>query len=295
MQFHVAPYLFLSRTSIVMSRKEFEFQVENTLLHGQYYQPKKAVAVIVLVHGMGEYSRRYERVVVPRLLDSSIAVISYDQFGHGKTEGKKGDNPGFSYVLDALDDVISIAKETFPKLPVFLYGHSMGGNVVINYALRRKERLKGVIATSPFLKLAFEPPAWKLFFGKLIANVYPALTMPNELNLDFISKDQQEIEAYKNDPMIHDRVSPRYSIDFMKSGEWALENAENLKLPMLLCHGQKDKITSAEASRRFAENAGNRVTFIPFPEGYHELHHDNERQELFNILIDWIKKQITIT
>lgn len=289
------PYLFLSISSSVMNRKEFDFQVKNLALSGQYYPVEKAVAVVVLVHGMGEYSRRYERTVIPRLQEASIALFSYDQFGHGGSAEKKGDNPGYPYVLDALGFVISKARTIYPELPVFLYGHSMGGNVVINYALRRKDDLKGVIATSPFLKLAFEPPAWKLFFGKLIATIYPSLTMPNELDLDFISKDENEIEAYKNDPLIHDRISPRYSIDFMKTGEWALNHAGDLNIPLLLFHGLKDKITSPDASRHFAKEAGEKVTFITFPDGYHELHHDQEKEALFDHIVDWIKKRITIT
>ena len=89
--------------------------------------------------------------------------------------------------------------------------------------------------------------------------------MPNELDLDFISKDKNEIEAYKNDPLIHDRISPRYSIDFIKTGEWALNHAGDLNIPLLLFHGLKDKITSPDASRHFAKEAGEKVTFITFP------------------------------
>lgn len=278
-----------------MTREEFDLQVENLSLKGQYYPIKKPIAVVVLVHGMGEYARRYERTVVPTLLDRSIAVLSYDQFGHGNSEGKKGDNPGFKFVLDAVDVMVSKAREIFQDLPVFLYGHSMGGNVVINYTLQRKNNLQGVIATSPFLKLAFEPPAWKMTFGKLIEKIYPSLTMPNELNLNFISKDQNEIEAYKKDPLIHDRISPRYSLDFMEMGKWALANAQSLATPMLLFHGEKDNITSPLASRYFAEKAGDQVTFITFKNGYHELHHDAEKKELLEHIVDWIHKRITIT
>ena len=68
-----------------MTRKPFEFQICGLTLHGQYYEPNEAKAVIVLVHGMGEYARRYERTVVPALLKQSFAVISYDQFGHGSS------------------------------------------------------------------------------------------------------------------------------------------------------------------------------------------------------------------
>ncbi len=276
-----------------MTRNNFEFQIAQLTLKGQYYEPKDIYAVVVLVHGMGEYSRRYERTVVPLLLKSSIAVISYDQFGHGHSQEKKGDHPGYNYLLDSIDHLITKAAILFPSKPVFLYGHSMGGNVAINFTLRRTHHLKGVIATSPFLRLAFDPPGWKIFFGKLIDKIYPSVTMPNELDLQFLSKDQQEIEAYKNDPLIHDKVSTRYSLRMMKTGEWAIQHASSLTTPMLLMHGTKDQITSHLASKEFADNTEGMVTFVPVENGYHELHHDLEKDMVLTRICDWIKEQIT--
>ena len=189
--------------------------------------------------------------------------------------------------------MIEKAESLFPSNPVFLYGHSMGGNVVINFTLRRKHNLKGVIVTSPFLKLAFDPPGWKMFFGKIIDRIYPSITMPNELDLKFLSKDQEEIDAYKNDPLIHDSVSTRYSLQMMKMGEWAIQHASSLTIPMLLMHGTKDQITSHLASKEFAEKANGQVKFVPVENGYHELHHDIEKDMVLDQICDWIKKQIT--
>ena len=278
-----------------MTRKPFEFQICGLTLHGQYYEPNEAKAVIILVHGMGEYARRYERTVVPALLKQSFAIISYDQFGHGSSEGKKGHHPGYDCILDGLEEMLNKANTLYPTLPTFLYGHSMGGNVVINYVLRRSNNLSGVIATSPFLRLAFKPPSWKMTFGKIIDKIYPSLTMPNELDLQALSKDQKEIDAYVQDPLIHDKVSTRFSLEFMKTGEWAIQNAFTLKTPMLLLHGTKDRITSHQASKEFAQKSNNNVEFHPIENGYHELHHDLEKQMVLETICDWIKKRITIT
>ena len=275
-----------------MTRKPFEFQICGLTLHGQFYEPQEVKAVVVLVHGMGEYSRRYEQTVVPKLLKQSFAVISYDQFGHGLSEGKKGDHPGYECILDGLEQMLNKASSLFQPLPTFLYGHSMGGNVVINYVLRRENKLSGVIATSPFLKLAFKPPAWKMAFGKILDLIYPSLTMPNELDPQALSKDQKEVEAYLDDPMIHDKVSTRFSLAFMQTGEWAIDNASSLKTPMLLLHGTKDRITSHLASKEFAEKANGQVKFVPIENGYHELHHDIEKNIVLNQICDWIQKQI---
>jgi len=276
-----------------MTLDNFEFQIAGKTLKGQYYKPVETHAVVILVHGMGEYALRYERTVVPALLKSSIAVISYDQFGHGRTEGKKGHHPGYNYLLDCIDQMIEKAKKLFPSKPIFLYGHSMGGNVVINFTLRRKHDLTGTIATSPFLELAFEPPQWKMIFGKIIDKIFPSMTMPNELDLKFLSKDQHEIDAYKNDPLIHDRVSTKYSLELMRTGEWAINHADSLTTPLLLMHGTKDQITSHLASEEFAKRAKEQVTFVPVENGYHELHHDIEKDAVLSQICHWIKDHIT--
>lgn len=278
-----------------MIRNEFEFQIAKHKLIGYFYKPVQPKAVIVLVHGMGEYANRYERVVIPLLLKESIAVVSYDQFGHGHSDGKKGHHPGYHYIMDALEKVNHKATNLFPSLPAFLYGHSMGGNVVINYLLRRQPDLQGSIVTSPFLRLAFSPPAWKITLGKFIQQIFPSLTMPNELDVMALSKKTDEIEAYQNDPLIHDRVSPAFSLEFMKTGEWAIANAKSLNTSMLLLHGEKDRITSCSASKEFAEKSNGKVTFYPVENGFHELHHDLENEIILPMICEWIQKTITRT
>ncbi len=276
-----------------MIHKEFNFELCNTSFHGAYYQPEKIKAVIVLVHGMGEHSKRYEKNVISLLNQNNFAVITYDQFGHGLTAGKRGHNPGFQYVLDCVDIVIQKAKSIFGNYPILLYGHSMGGNVVINYVLQRKHDLKAVIATSPFLKLAFEPPSWKLGLGKALAKIIPSITMSNELDINAISRDKVEVDLYKKDALVHDKVSPNYSIVFMQTGEWAIANAKMLKTPMLLMHGTGDRLTSSIASCEFAKNAGDIVDLELIEGGYHELHNDIIKNEILDKMIKWINKKIT--
>lgn len=279
----------------LLTQYDFEIKISKKTLKGHYYLPENADAVIILIHGMGEYAKRYEREVIPFFLRNSFAVYSYDQFGHGDTKGIRGYHPGYNYLLDAVDQIISICKQSFANKPMFLYGHSMGGNVAINYVLRRPNELKGIIATSPFLQLAFNPPKWKLFFGKILHRLFPALTMSNELDIKTLSRNPEEVLAYKNDPMIHDRISAGYSIEFMKTGEWAIENSYKLAIPMLLLHGTGDRITSHKASQIFAEGADDNLELALIKDGFHELHHDLDKQLVFEKINGWLGNQIRKT
>ncbi|PCJ94940.1 MAG: alpha/beta hydrolase [Flavobacteriaceae bacterium] len=274
-----------------MKLQEFSTQYKGTSIYGQYTQPDDVQAVVVLVHGMGEHSGRYIEHVVPALLKTNLAVVLYDNFGHGKSEGKKGHCPSYEALMKLLSQVIVEARKLFPKTPLFLYGHSMGANLVLNYALRRKDSIHGIVATSPYLRLAFEPPKWKMVIGKAMMGVWPSITLPSGLNPYGISRIPEEVEKYVNDPLVHDKVSPMFSFPIMDAGEWALESAQQLKVNTLLLHGTDDLIIDHQATKIFHENATT-TTLQLFEGGYHELHYDLCREEVLNTIQNWLQQQL---
>lgn len=278
------------KKTIIMTHDEFNFNIHKTTFFGQYWKAKETKAVVVLVHGMGEHSTRYVHVA-QKLAANNFSLVAFDHFGHGKTEGKRGHNPNFEAVLESVTKTIEKAKELFPDKPIFLYGHSMGGNVVANYALRKQHNLKGIVATSPFLKLAFTPPAIKLFVGKIFQKIAPSLTMGNELDANDISRDKNEVEKYLKDPLVHAKISPNYSIKFIETGQWAIENAKNLKTPMFLLHGTDDKITAYKGTEEFANNV-EKATLKLYKNGYHELHNDFCKEEMLNDIVNWLNSQL---
>ncbi|GGG95211.1 lysophospholipase [Polaribacter pacificus] len=276
-----------------MKHHEFNFTLYKELFYGQYWQSTNTKAVVILVHGMGEHSSRYAEFVVPSLIQNGFSVVAFDQFGHGKTSGKRGHCPSFEAVLESLDQVIDKAKTVFSDLPLFLYGHSMGGNVVLNYALRKDNNLTGIIASSPFLRLAFQPPKWKLTLGKYLQKIAPSLTLNNELDPKDISRDPIEVQKYINDPLVHDRISPNYSLTFIDTGAWAIENAPNLKTPTLIVHGTGDHIIDYHGSEEFASKT-KLATFKSYPNGAHELHNDLCKETLLKDITHWIDNMLTL-
>lgn len=274
----------------LMKNKEFDFSLYNIKFFGQYWKANETKAVVVLVHGMGEHSTRYVHLA-KKLTSNNYSLVSFDHFGHGKTEGKRGHNPNFNAVLESITYVIDKAKELFPKQPIFLYGHSMGGNAVINYVLKINHNLKGVIATSPFLKLAFEPPKIKLAVGKLLQKIAPSITMGNELEAAHISRDKVEIDKYINDPLVHDKISPNFSLTFIDTGKWAIANASKLQTPMYLLHGTDDKIIDYKGTQEFANNSDNSTLKLYYG-GYHELHNDLCKEEMLEDVVNWLNSQL---
>lgn len=274
-----------------MEVKEFKFQLQGSEFFAFHIKPDIVKGVVVLVHGFGEHSGRYKGNVIPILVSSGFAVVSYDNVGHGKSSGKRGHCPSYDALLDILRDVIDKAKGFYPNTPLFLYGHSMGGNLVLNYALRRDSEISGVIATSPYLRLAFQPPKWKMLLGKFMLKIMPSITLPSGLDPNGISRIPEEVAKYKNDPLVHDKVSPMFSFPIMDAGEWAIENASKLTVDTLLMHGTADQIIDHKATQEFHQNS-TRTTLKLYEGGFHELHYDLCSDEMLTTITSWLEERL---
>jgi alpha-beta hydrolase superfamily lysophospholipase len=168
----------------------------------------------------------------------------------------------------------------------------MGGNQVINYALRSPQALKGVIATGPWLKLAIDPPAALVLLAKLLNNIVPNFSLASGLSQNALSRDPQVISKYAADPLVHDKISVRLYTSMFGSGFWASEHAAELKIPMLLMHGSADKLTSALASQEFSRNVGKAVTLRIWEGFYHEIHNEPEKADVIQTMVNWLDQNI---
>lgn len=262
-------------------------------VYGQSWLVENPKAVVGIVHGMGEHSARYN-YLVEALNAANISVVSYDQMGHGKTEGKRGHVSNYEILLGCLNELVAKMIELVPAKPVFLFGHSMGGNVVLNYLLQRKPRVNGAIVSAPWLKLAFDPPAIQVKLGRLVSGILPGMVQSTKLDVTTISRDPKEVQRYSDDPLVHDKISTAFFVGVHDSGEWALEHASELETPLLLYHGTGDKLTSHDASKMFASKASGDVTFKSLEGYYHESHNEAEadRKEVFSMITGWINKHL---
>ena len=276
-----------------MKRTEFKFNTFDGLsLFGQSWQPEdRPRAVVCLVHGMGEHSGRYTHVA-DALTQAGYILFTFDIRGHGKSEGSRGHTPSYEALLQDISSLLEVANKQFPQLPSFLYGYSLGGNLVLNYVLRRQPKLKGVIVTGPWLRLAFEPPRFKIILAQITNYIWPSFSQKSGLDTKAISRDPKVVYAYENDPLGYDHISARMFIGSYQAGQWALEHASEFSLPLLFMQGGDDKIISVEASREFAGKITENCTFKIWDNLYHEIHNEPEKEEVFKFLIDWLDKEV---
>lgn len=244
-------------------------------------------AVVALIHGMGEHSLRYIHVA-KFFAENGIATMGIDLRGHGKSDGKRGHAPNYEALMNDIDSFLKKVKQEFSELPLIIYGHSMGGNLTLNYLIRRQPELSAAIVTSPYLKLAFEPPKWKVVLGKLSAGLIPTLSQPTGLETAAISRDKKVVKAYEVDEFVHDKITSAFFVNVHFAGPYAIENAAKIKTPLLVMHGLEDRLTSPEGTKEFMQNAGSNVTVKYWAGLYHEIHNEPEQQEVFQTELDWL-------
>ncbi len=259
-------------------------------LRGKLWRPDHAPwGVICVIHGLGEHIGRYEHFA-RYMMERGYAVLATDLRGHGRSEGRRGHISSYKALMDDISILLEEAGGRFPGTPLFLFGQSMGGNLVINHALRRESPISGVIASSPLLRTAFPPPRWKSIMGRHLRALLPLLPLGNEVRAEDLSRDPEVIRAYRKDPVVHDRLTLRF-YDVLIAGEWAIHNAGSLEVPALIMHGDSDRVTSFEASVEFSELAGKICTMRAWEGFYHEIHNEPGKELAFDYLIEWMKLQ----
>lgn len=252
------------------------------------WKPEKKVrAAVGLVHGLGEHIERYHHVAAA-LNEAGIAVIGFDQRGHGKSEGPRGHAPSYEQVCKDIDLLLAQLAERYPNIPRFLYGHSMGGNQSLYYGLVRKPSLAGMIVTSPGLEPANPPTAATMTLGKVMSRIAPTFKLPNGLLLEGLARDPMVIEKYRTDPLVHGVISAKLGMDMIANGRWIVEHAAELTLPLLLLQGSKDMLVSPAMTAKFAAAAGPAITYKEYPGYYHELHNEPEKNEVIGEISAWI-------
>lgn len=276
-----------------MVASEFSIATSDNLqLFTHEWKPGPAArAVVVLIHGLGEHGGRYEHVAAA-LNAAGMAVIAPDLRGHGRTPGVRGHIPSFEVARSDINGVLQVAAGRFPGLPLFLYGHSLGGLLVLYLLLTSRPRLNGAVVTSPGLAPAVPVNGLKIALGRALYRLAPTITMNNGLELEGLSRDPEVLKRVKADPYYHAQVSARLGLDIIDQGAWIQKQTGPTPVPLLILQGSADRLVDPAATRNFAAALTGPVTFQEFPGAYHELHNEPEQAQVFHTIISWLEQRL---
>ncbi len=257
-------------------------------LFTQTWQPDgDEKAILALVHGIGEHSDRYANLV-EHLVPRGYAIHTFDLRGHGRSQGKRGYINSWDEYRQDIKLFLSETQKTHADKKLFLMGHSLGGLMVLNYALHHPQGLAGVIASAPALAQTGVSP-WMLTLARLLSSIAPAMTIKTTLDASMISRIPAVVEAYRCDPLVHDLGTPRLGTELAATMQWTSTRAAEFHLPLLILHGADDRIVPASCSRAFFENAPSKIKKrLEYPGGYHEPHNDLQASQAVQDIGDWL-------
>ncbi len=245
---------------------------------------------VCLIHGIGEHSARYAHWA-ERFNNAGYAFYTLDLPGHGESSGKRGHIDHFRTIMQLVEKLLKMAETDHPDKPVILYGHSMGGLIVTRYLLGDLKRPSKSVVTSPWLGLTVKPASFLIGLAHLIRRIYPGFVQKTDVEHKYISHDPVEVEKYKNDPLIHYKVSVNMLVSMLKAIEFCFHSTDKLQTKLFMLHGSDDMITSPEASEKFAAKTNTHTEYKLMPGLFHEMHNEPNKDELFQIIINWINKK----
>ncbi len=262
---------------------------------GLFIPEKQPKGVIQLIHGFGEYIGHY-LTVIDYFVSENFACVMHDQRGHGilaaESPKKRGVAENYQKFLDDALEVREIITQRFPNLPIYLMGHSMGGNIILNLLLKEPKNqqfYQKAIVESPWLDLAESPAKVIQILAKIGGKISPKLKVHTGLKLEAIAHDAELVKQVTKDGIYHDILSLRLFTQIKEAGEFAQENATALKIPTLLFCAERDGICSAPVIRNFAENVGDNLKFVEISDGYHALHLDTQAQQVLAQMRDFLE------
>lgn len=276
----------------------FDFDKRKQEVVGYHFPCENPSYVVCLIHGIGEHAGRFSRVA-EYFHQAGIATVSMDLRGHGRSKGTRGHCAPRQEVLADIDALIEYAQEFYPGVPVVMYGHSMGGNITLDYRARggHNDVPVGYVISAPWLRLV-RPVSGALYvLVSVLAKIAPRMTIASACeeadlgNVDYV-------RPYKTDPLVHGKISMLCAYQGFTIGT-ALENGTHpdngraAKTPCLLMHGTADKICDVRGSQNFAARQDPAYfTYVEWPGYKHEIHNgvDDARtgEEVIKRAIDFI-------
>jgi alpha-beta hydrolase superfamily lysophospholipase len=243
--------------------------------------------VLLVCHGLGEHAARY-RNVVEALRPDGWAVYGLDHRGHGRSTGRRAHLDAYPDWLSDFDAFRREVVARHPDLPVFLLGHSMGGQIALAYALEHPDDLSGLVLSAPALA-SDQVPAAAIPVLRLLARVGPGLR-PAGIDVTRISKDPDVVTAYRADPLVHQGKPTLGLMSALFDGFGRLvDAAPGLRMPLLLQHGELDALTDPAGTRALAAAAGSEDLTVRWYDGlWHEIYNEPERDRPLADLRDWL-------
>ncbi|NKY88272.1 alpha/beta hydrolase [Nocardia veterana] len=265
-----------------------EFDARGGRVFWRAWLPDRVRAVVVLVHGVAEHSGRYDHVG-KRLADSGFAVYAFDHIGHGRSAGGQANIESIDAAADNVNTMLEIASATYPAVPRFVLGHSMGSLITLYLATRAPLDVAGIAVSAPPVVIEAGNPLQRLL-APALSRWAPKLGVL-QLDSSAISRDPEVVRAYDRDPLVYrGKLPARTAAEILRGAEFVLGHLAALQVPTLVLHGGADELAAPEGADRIEAGAGTTdLTVRRYPGLYHEIFNEPERAAVLDDLVRWLE------
>lgn len=251
-------------------------------------------AALINLHGLGDHSGLYAPLA-EALATEGIAVHGLDMRGHGRSPGQRAYVSRWDDYLDDLTAFAEWVRSRDPGLPLFLLGHSLGGLIGLDWAIRRRPPLAGLIGAAPPLGDVGVPPVL-MALGRMMAKVWPRFSLSARMDLSNLSRDPAVVEAITNDPLFHRQGTARLAEAVPAAIARVHRSAADLTVPLLLLHGTADRMVPLQGSKRFVAHFGpadpaHDVMLRLYDGAYHALFFDHDGDRVRADVIRWMRER----
>ncbi|MBA3761621.1 MAG: alpha/beta hydrolase [Gemmatimonadales bacterium] len=245
-------------------------------------------AVLINLHGLGDHSGLY-----PTLADHfparGIALYAYDMRGNGRSPGQRAYLRGWHEYRGDLRAFLNQVRKWEGDLPVFVLGNSLGGLVVLDYALHFPAGLSGVIAAAPPLG-EVGVPRFLMALGRIMSRIFPRFSLQVGMDLSGLARNPAVVNTLLTDPLFHRRGTARLSTEVTAAIRRVQDRAETLAVPLLVLHGSADRMVPPDGSRRFFSRVQQTDRELrEYPGAYHGLFADVGHEEVLKDAERWIE------
>jgi alpha-beta hydrolase superfamily lysophospholipase len=262
---------------------------DGTRLSYRAWPKAGAELTFAVVHGLGDHARRYERFA-QAMTRYGFGTFAVDLRGHGKSAGLRGHVDRWSQWTDDVAAFVTHV-EGISGGEVVPLGHSFGGATLLSTVLEHKvPNTRRFVLSSPALRLKVSVPPLKLKLGRAASKILPRLTLNNEVDPKTLSRLPEVVEAYRTDPLVHNKISLRMYSEWADACKRIFAHAGEIKLPFLILAGTDDQLIDPEGSHELHELTSP-VSELRLLEGrYHEPFNDLENEEVFSLIAHWLSK-----
>lgn len=275
--------------ALVESIRILESESSTKIYFVHHLPAGKAKAVILLVHGLGEHIRRYDEQFL-YFNERGFAVMGADLIGHGRTEGKRGSWTSMEPNYSIVQELITLAHQEYPNLPVYLYGHSMGGNIAARYCVLKKPSINGLILTGTAIKTPKDLPYFMVKRVLAAPAWIKNMRISNGLNLKSLCSVETVVSQYLSDPLVHNRISLGAGATIFENAYLLLRQPWTPPYPVLLMHGAMDQITLPVGTESLKNHWGASAELKIWTGMLHEIHNEKEKLKVWQYMIDWLDR-----